>query len=55
MEQVTGVKVTAVTDQPAFVEPFKPIEGPTVWYGGDLAAQVDAHMMCLPFSGFDFI
>lgn len=40
MAPATDVKVTAVTDKPAFVEPFKPIEGPTVWYGGDLDVQV---------------
>ncbi len=34
-----GVKLTAVKHEPAFVTPFKPIEGPTVWYGGDLSVQ----------------
>lgn len=35
-----ALKTTAITDKPAFVEPFKPIEGPTVWYGEDLDVQV---------------
>ncbi|CAL8464285.1 g3820 [Coccomyxa elongata] len=39
MSPAMDVKVTAVTDKPGFVEPFKPIEGPTVWYGGDLDVQ----------------
>jgi hypothetical protein len=34
-----ALKTTAITDKPAFVEPFKPIEGPTVWYGEDLDVQ----------------
>ncbi|EIE18633.1 Clavaminate synthase-like protein [Coccomyxa subellipsoidea C-169] len=34
--QEQTLKTTATTDKPAFVIPFKPIDGPTVWYGGDL-------------------
>lgn len=34
-----GVKLTAVKHEPAFVTPFKPIEGPTVWYGGDISVE----------------
>jgi hypothetical protein len=35
-----GVKLTATSQKPAYVEPFHPIDGPTVWYGQDITVKV---------------
>lgn len=39
-EEFPSVEMTATSKSPAFVEPFKPIDGPTVWYGKDLTVEV---------------
>ena len=35
-----GVQLTAFEHKPAFVQQGRKIESPTVWYGGELTAEV---------------
>ena len=35
-----GIELTATQKKPAFVKPFTPVAGPTVWYGHELQPKV---------------
>lgn len=51
-QSVPGLQLTATRHKPAFVKPFTPVEGPTVWYGKDLTVEVriTAHKVVSPAS-----
>lgn len=45
---VPNLQLTAKEFKPAFVKPFTPVEGPTVWYGKDITAEVSSnHLRCI--------